>query len=212
MGGDGTGDSRVEPLLFIPGTSPLSEWPYCTSRGRWTAPRPRVTFVRVNAPRPNARVKRLRPAPPPSRALGLPAAVVSVALHVALVALALAPPFTTTGSDHAGADESAQLLYPLLRPQPRPVEEHVSYVGLGGDAAIEVPVGRKDESPSRLPAEMPAEAPAPVPVPEEAPHTYSEIEVDSAAIRDPSSVGPVYPQKLLEAHVEGGTLVRFVVD
>ena len=46
----------------------------------------------------------------------------------------------------------------------------------------------------------------------EPPKTFSEIEVDSAATRDPDSAGPVYPVKLLALKVEGTTLVQFVVD
>jgi TonB family protein len=138
-------------------------------------------------------------------------AVVSLALHTVIILAA----FTTWSGADAGSpdtvEQSAQFLYPLLRPRPRPVEEHISYVGVGGYAAREVNVG-KSIAPERKAAEMPAEAPVPIPVPEETPRAYSEIEVDSAAVRDPNSVGPVYPQQLLEARIEGGTTVRFIVD
>jgi TonB family protein len=46
----------------------------------------------------------------------------------------------------------------------------------------------------------------------EPPRTFSEIEVDSAAVRDPESAGPAYPPKLLELKLEGATVVQFVVD
>lgn len=147
-----------------------------------------------------------------SRPLPLPEPVsagVSVLVHVVLFLVAMTTWSPKTKPD--AVEQSAQFLYPLLRPRPRPVEEHVSYVGLGGYAAQEVAVGVKD-APARRAVEVPAEAPAPIPVEEEAPRTYSEIEVDSAAMRDPTSVGPVYPRQLLEAKIEGGTLVRFVVD
>ncbi|MDQ6611103.1 MAG: energy transducer TonB, partial [Gemmatimonadota bacterium] len=108
--------------------------------------------------------------------------------------------------------QSAQFLYPLLKPQPRPVEEHVEYIGIGGVVPAQV-AARVAPAPVNVEV-RPAAALAPaeeVRVPEP-PHAFSEIEVDSGAVRDPSSEGPVYPQKLLQAHVEGTTVVQFVVD
>ena len=42
--------------------------------------------------------------------------------------------------------------------------------------------------------------------------TFSEIEVDSAASRDPESAGPEYPPTLMAAGFEGSVLATFVVD
>ncbi len=41
---------------------------------------------------------------------------------------------------------------------------------------------------------------------------YQLIEVDSAAVRDPSSAAPVYPPELEARGVEGHVILRFVVD
>ena len=109
---------------------------------------------------------------------------------------------------------SAQFLYPLLRPMPRPVREVISFVGLGQSQPVAAPVQRS-RSAQLTPTEMPppprqvavAEVHAPDP-----PKTFSELEVDSAAVRDPDSAGPVYPPKLLALKVEGGTVAQFVVD
>src|SRR5262249_61658629 len=51
--------------------------------------------------------------------------------------------------------------------------------------------------------------PGPEPVPEQA---LSEIEVDSAVVRDPSSTAPAYPEELLQKNIEGSTFVHYVVD
>lgn len=41
---------------------------------------------------------------------------------------------------------------------------------------------------------------------------YQVLEVDSAAIRDPSSAAPVYPPDLETRGIEGHVIIRFVVD
>lgn len=139
----------------------------------------------------------------------------SVLLHVLLIFGAVTWSSMPDTPDEHDSPESAQFLYPLLRPRPRPIEEKLTYVGLGGAAPEQV-------SAAPVPAEAPVvqkveDAPLQTPAPlvqavEEPPHAFSEIEVDSAAVRDPNSVGPVYPPKLLDKHVEGGTVVRFIVD
>ncbi|MBX3133507.1 MAG: energy transducer TonB [Gemmatimonadaceae bacterium] len=43
-------------------------------------------------------------------------------------------------------------------------------------------------------------------------NAYQVLEVDSAAVRDPSSAAPVYPKELEERGIEGYVIVRFVVD
>ena len=59
----------------------------------------------------------------------------------------------------------------------------------------------------------PSPASAPVAAPE-ASHdsVFTEIEVDSTAVRSQLSAGPAYPLDLLAKHVEGMALVRYVVD
>lgn len=43
-------------------------------------------------------------------------------------------------------------------------------------------------------------------------NAYQVLEVDSAAVRDPSSAAPVYPPSLEGRGVEGHVIMRFVVD
>ncbi|MEO7996701.1 MAG: TonB family protein, partial [Gemmatimonadaceae bacterium] len=109
---------------------------------------------------------------------------------------------------------SAQFLYPLLRPMPKPVQEQLSYIGLAG--MQQAPVMQ-----SQAPSAAAKEATAPPPPTqlavdqvkvEEPPRAFSELEVDSAAVRDPASVGPTFPPKLLQAKLEGVTRVQFIVD
>lgn len=40
----------------------------------------------------------------------------------------------------------------------------------------------------------------------------TEVEVDSAVVRDPSSAAPVYPAVLLERNIQGSAFVEYVVD
>ena len=109
---------------------------------------------------------------------------------------------------------NAQFLYPLLRPMPRPVQEVISFVGLGLSQPVATKVQPASSAPLR-PTEFPppprqvavAEVQAPDP-----PKAFSELEVDSAAVRDPDSDGPVYPLKLLALKLEGATVAQFVVD
>jgi protein TonB len=51
-----------------------------------------------------------------------------------------------------------------------------------------------------------------VPEPEKADNAFSIIDVDSAAVRDPSSAAPAYPKLMMDRGVEGYATMRFVVD
>ena len=141
-------------------------------------------------------------------------AAISLAAHVLATWFAIfaPPPVLPAAKDDPYV--ATRFLYPLMQPSPSPVQEHVSYVGLLGTDATK---------PSAPPKASPAkEGPAPTeevaisPPPEEPsgdPNgVFSEIEVDLAAERDPTSEGPLYPDSLLKAQVEGAARVRFVVD
>ena len=144
----------------------------------------------------------------------------SVVAQVALVCVAM------TALTHVAVDledapvERPTFLAPLYKEQPRPVQEQLSYVALGGVPVItkQPAVGSTPEKteapPSIVPepvgggdARPPAEAHEDIDT-----RAFSEIEVDSAVVRDPNSEGPVYPPALLAKGVEGATLVTFVVD
>jgi TonB family protein len=123
-------------------------------------------------------------------------------------------------SDQSAPVDRPTFLAPLFEAKPKPVQEQLSYVALGGiaqaavretvgvtavsapttDVAIREQVGGGD---SRPPADVGDDA---------SNRAYSEIEVDSAVVRDPDSEGPLYPPTLLAKRIEGFAVVSFVVD
>lgn len=143
--------------------------------------------------------------------------VSSVAISVAAHALATwfaifaPPPALPNAKDDPLV--ATRFLYPLMKPSPRPVQEHVNYVGLLGKGAP-TPAALRKAAPSEgvlIPEELTFAPPTSAP-PGNPDGVYSEIEVDLAVERDPMSEGPVYPDSLLKAQVEGQARVAFVVD
>lgn len=148
----------------------------------------------------------------------------SLATHAAFVGLLAA----TAGGGAlylAGPIERAIFLAPLKREASKPAVEQVAYLaggdgraiiegieGLGSSDAILARGGRgagnlragEGENQFAL-NEIPAPAVDVSPA-------FTEVQVDSIAERDPSSDAPAYPQRLLEAGVQGLTIVQFVVD
>lgn len=159
-------------------------------------PGPRLTLLE-SARRPNGRLT--------------VSVALSVAVHGALVAGTLLATSLAAGFTEADAASAARFLYPLLQTAPRPMQEQVSYVGLqatpapaeGPAAFADVPLKRRPD------IENPEQSPSPeVQEPQRA---MSELEVDSTAMRDPDSEGPVYPPDMLAKNIEGMALVRFTV-
>ncbi len=178
----------------------------------------RFTTRHVNVHRRIAvrRITRAMAAPSPS---GMSAAIsaswvaISVTAHVLATwfAIFVPPPSLPLAKDDPFV--ATRFLYPLMQPAPRPVQEHISYVGLLGNG-LPAPAAPLKPAPSDAPP--PTEELAIAPVPEEPVGTpeavFSEIDVDLAVERDPTSEGPMYPDSLLKAQVEGAARVRFVVD
>ncbi len=108
-------------------------------------------------------------------------------------------------------------LAPFVRPIVRSALEHVNFIGLGGLPVAPVPhtlAPSVDEVPDpeiapRIGGDIVSE---PVVAAPEIVRVLSEVEVDSVAERDPTSVGPVYPAHLLAKGVQGGVIAQFVVD
>jgi TonB family protein len=159
-------------------------------------PGPRFTLLE-SARRPTVR---------PTTSAGL-----SVVAHGALVALAVVISSLAAGFTEADAVSAARFLYPLLQTAPRPLQEQVRYVGLqAAPAPTQGPTVFADVPLERRPAiENPEQAPSPVE--QEPQRAMSELEVDSTAMRDPDSEGPVYPPEMLAKNIEGMALVRFTV-
>lgn len=110
-------------------------------------------------------------------------------------------------------------LAPLVQAQPRPVQEQLSYAALGGAPVPEpqptagAPLATvvKELAIAEIVGGGDNKVPSEAHVAEELP-VFSEIEVDSAAARDPDSEGPVYPPTLMAKGIEGSILATFVVD
>ncbi|MEP6835702.1 MAG: energy transducer TonB [Gemmatimonas sp.] len=153
-----------------------------------------------------------------SRPIALPpfnGAVASLLVHAGIIVGTL---LLSAHLDSLPPDDDTstvvKFLFPTLKPVPRPAMERVTFVGMSTSQPTAQPVQQGASAP-KPPTEIPppprqvavAEVHAPEP-----PKTFSEIEVDSAAIRDPDSAGPTYPPKLLALKLEGSTLAQFVVD
>ena len=117
-------------------------------------------------------------------------------------------------------DERASFLAPLRQEHPRPVQEALTYTALGG---VSAPVSSSELGETRAPTTVKDlavhapvtggdERPREEALSEEATRLFSEIEVDSAVVRDPESAGPVYPPALMAKGIEGSVLASFVVD
>lgn len=140
---------------------------------------------------------------------------ISIAAHAVATFLAIhvPPPGLPTATNDPLV--ATRFLYPLMKPSPQPVQEHVSYVGLLGDGLAQ-PRATPQPTPAKAAPPPPLEeiaiapaAGAPVGTPDE---IFTEIEVDLAAERDPTSEGPIYPDSMLARQIEGAVRVRFVVD
>lgn len=135
----------------------------------------------------------------------------SVAAHGALIAGAVAMTTLAAGFTEADAVSAARFLYPLLQTAPRPLQEQVSYVGLQqAPGPQESPRVFSDVALEQQPE---IDTPEQTPTPEDQlpQRAMSELEVDSTAMRDPDSEGPVYPPDMLAKNIEGVALMRFTV-
>jgi outer membrane biosynthesis protein TonB len=108
-------------------------------------------------------------------------------------------------------------------PVPRGSRETVRYIslveGLGagpGPAGLDTrqPIGPTERSPLAGNAQVdstPAVTQAPVGEPV-GDSVFTVLEVDSAVVRSQNSAAPAYPLELLEKHIEGVVLARYIVD
>jgi len=114
-------------------------------------------------------------------------------------------------------DERPTFLAPLLRKFPQPVEERLSYVGLGGALRPSGEEAPTSDVPRPLVAEVPRDSGGDGRVASEAQEAeptraYFDVEVDSTVVRDSTSEGPAYPSELLSKSINGYALASFVVD
>lgn len=143
----------------------------------------------------------------------------SVAGQVALVCAVMVGVSRVVVPIEAPLSERPTFLAPLRQEHPRPVQEKLTYVAFGGVAApIDQPRVGETKTLTKAPELALAErvGGGDSKPPEEAQddkqsQAFSEIEVDSAASRDPDSEGPVYPPKLMAKGITGSVLATFVV-
>jgi len=152
------------------------------------------------------------------------AGIVSVVTHAVMIAawvVGTMPPSSLP------ADSIANRVYYIPPPNPKIVphgpREVVTFVALAPGPGFGP--GPADIDPRR-PIELQQETLAPGPTPRDsepprkpvlavAPLTdsvFTEFEVDSAVVRSQNSAAPAYPLDLLQKHVEGAVLARYVVD
>lgn len=144
-------------------------------------------------------------------------AIVSFGVHLALsVQLVFGRP-----SVDEGGDPLEQLVVFLVPPDRevgiQSAGRGLDWSGVVGDGgATDEPLPQQDSPETTIPLgpagdPVPAEPEAPAAQPSEE-TALTEIEVDSAVVRDPTSAAPVYPADLLAKNVEGTTFVNYVVD
>ncbi len=116
-------------------------------------------------------------------------------------------------------NDSPSFLAPFRREGPRPVQEKLSYAALGGTTALaaQPSVGGLSRETVAADVALPEKVDAGDDTPpseahaEDTSRAFSDIEVDSAAARDPDSEGPAYPPMLMAKGIEGSVLATFVV-
>jgi TonB family protein len=153
------------------------------------------------------------------------ATVFSTAFHAGLVALVLGGATVAATSDEMNPlwDKLARFLAPPNR-EGGAIAEKVSFVSVQEAGSVRgtpggAPVETTEEKSNRDPVIPQQIAPAvelsdmmKLQVAAEALGSFTEIQVDSAAERDPLSAGPAYPKAMLEKQIEGSALMRFVID
>jgi TonB family protein len=142
---------------------------------------------------------------------------VSLASHVLLTWATVT--YAPARLPHASVDSlvTSRFLFPLMQQRPRPQEERINFIGTGGSSPVAaVPAVPAVQSDGVMTGEAVDEDIATIePIASaraDAFDSFSELEVDVTAERDPESEGPSYPDSLLSRHVEGEARVRFVID
>ena len=155
---------------------------------------------------------------PPRASWLTPGLVASLAIHfVAALPYLIYRPAEESGNDPI--DRMVVFLVPPSEPVGRQNEgSGVKWSSVeGGKGAIKDEIKPVEPEKSEIVLEegdtgdpdTASAEPGPLPEPETA---LTEIEVDSAVVRDPTSAAPVYPSKLLAKSIEGSTFVHYVVD
>ncbi len=144
---------------------------------------------------------------------------VSIAImvaHVVAVAAVLAPPVQQATREEI-IDRLVVFLVPPDAPGSREASEGTAAwrgdaeAGSGQAVAAAITAEPAVEERGELP-ELTSSALAVAPLVDPVEGALSELEVDSAVVRDPMSAAPEYPHHLLNSGLEGLAEVRYVVD
>lgn len=156
------------------------------------------------------------------RAPILSATVFSLCAHTLVIAgwvAATRPPSSI--SSESIANRMYYIPPPDREQQPLGSRESVHYItlaeGLGrgpGPAIADArrPVGIPEQSPDVGSHAVDSVAASPVVGDKTGDSVFTVLEVDSAVARSQNSAAPAYPLDLVQKHIEGGVIVRYVVD
>lgn len=152
----------------------------------------------------------------------LAATLVSAALHAGVVVVLALTGQQVVNSVRALIEESVQYLYPVPRDlgaqrpglaSESPLREQRAF---GAMAPRRPDHADGDGGTARLALAgvdfFPDPSNAETVEPGIGDNAFSAVDVDSAAVLDPESTAPEYPQALIQRRVEGGATFRFVVD
>ncbi len=142
-------------------------------------------------------------------------ATFSALAHGALIVAAIASPsLSSRRVDDPPVQQTTQALYVVPPDQSGPrQEEQLRFVSVGekgaeiataptgGEPANQSSAARSDETNTISVQRMTSNDDA-----------YSILDVDSSAVRDPSSAAPAYPPAMMHLAIEGSATIKFVID
>ncbi|HEX8941989.1 MAG TPA: energy transducer TonB [Gemmatimonadaceae bacterium] len=145
----------------------------------------------------------------------------SIAIHGAMIALAVAATRPPTSMASDGLANRVVYLPPPNRPPPPAGHSAVHYITLNqgagsgpGPSTMDArrPITMPEQSRQAGKSRLDSATTAPTTGDANTDSVFTLLEVDSAVVRSASSAAPAYPLELLEKHVEGFVLARYVVD
>jgi len=143
-------------------------------------------------------------------------ATISAVTHGAIVVLIVIGPSMSNHliiPQHEDGETTApKFVVPPDRSAP-PQQEHTQFMSVGGKGTEQVDEPEPRQSDQQASAATDAvENKMGVTSARLAEDAYSVVDVDSAAVRDPSSAAPSYPPAMMSLNIEGAATMKFVVD
>jgi TonB family protein len=143
-------------------------------------------------------------------------ATISAVAHGAVVVLIVVGPSMRNLPLILQHEEAATTAPKFVAPPDRsapPQQEHTQFMSVGGKGTEQV----DEPEPTRAAQQASVSTDAQenkmgVTSARLAEDAYSVVEVDSAAVRDPSSAAPSYPPAMMSLNIEGAATIKFVVD